>query len=114
MTVGKFWGPYHKGRRITKTEIVTLHPGDVLIRQGHMVSVGTVGMSDLFGSSPLTITAEHIGMTLPILTAVEVKAGKDQLRPGQPEFIAFVRSIGGRAGIARTAEDAFRIVSALE
>lgn len=75
-----------------------------------MVSIGTKGMSDLLGSSPLKITEEHLGMTLPILTAVEVKAGKDQLRPGQPEFMDFVRSIGGRAGIARTPEDAVRIV----
>ena len=110
MTIGKFWGPFTRGIQFKDTRTITVNPGDVLIRRGHMVSIGTKGMSDLLGSSPLKITEEHFGMTLPILTAVEVKAGKDQLRPGQPEFLKFVTDLGGRAGIARTVEDAVRIV----
>lgn len=109
MTVGKFWGPYHKGRRITKTETVTLQPGDVVIRGGHMVSVGFTGLSDTLGGSPMTITSEDIGKTVMILTAVEVKAGADRLRPGQPEFLAAIKKMGGRAGVARTPEDAISI-----
>lgn len=111
MVVGKFWGPYHKGRRITKTETVTLRPGDVLIRGGHMVSVGFTGLSDTLGGSPMTITAEDVGRTVCVLTAVEVKAGNDRPRPGQPEFIEAVKKMGGRAGMARTPEDAIRICS---
>jgi hypothetical protein len=111
MTVGKFWGPFHRGRRITKTETVTLKPGDVVIRAGHMVSVGFTGLSDTLGGSPMTITAEDVGKTVMILTAIEVKAGADSLRPGQPEFIAAVIKNGGRAGVARTPEDAVRICS---
>lgn len=109
MTVGKFWGPYHRGRRITKTETVTLKPGDVVIRGGHMVNVGFTGLSDTLGGSPMTITSEDVGRTVMILTAVEVKAGKDQLREGQPEFLAAIKKMGGRAGVARTPEDAISI-----
>lgn len=109
MTVGKFWGPYHRGRRITKTETVTLQPGDVVIRGGHMVNVGFTGLSDTLGGSPMTITEEDVGRTVMILTAVEVKAGKDQLREGQPEFLAAIKKMGGRAGVARTPEDAISI-----
>lgn len=109
MTVGKFWGPYHRGRRINKTETVTLQPGDVVIRGGHMVNVGFTGLSDTLGGSPMTITSEDVGRTVMILTAVEVKAGKDQLREGQPEFLAAIKKMGGRAGVARTPEDAISI-----
>jgi len=111
MTVGKFWGPYHRGRRITRVETVTLQPGDVLIRQGHMVSVGTQGMSDLVGWTPYTVTADDIGRVLAIYTACEIKAGADRLREGQPEFLQAVKKMGGRAGVARTPEEAVRIVT---
>lgn len=111
MTVGKFWGPYHKGVRYERTQTVTVNPGDVLISGGYMVSVGFTGLSDTLGGSPMTITAEDVGKTVMILTAVEVKAGKDRPRPGQPEFIEAVKKMGGRAGMARTPEDAIRICS---
>lgn len=109
MTVGKFWGPFHKGIKFDRVQTVTVKPGDVLIRQGHMVSVGFTGLSDTLGGSPMIITSEDVGKTVMILTAVEVKAGKDQLRNGQPEFLAAIKKMGGRAGVARTPEDAVRI-----
>lgn len=111
MTTGKFFGPVHRARTITKKETVTLNPGDVLIRQGHIVSVGFKGLSDTLGGSPMTITAEDVGRTVCILTAIEIKAGADRLREGQPEFLAAVKKMGGRAGVARSPEDATRIVS---
>lgn len=109
MTSGMFWGPFHKGVKFDRVQTVTVNPGDVLIRQGHMVSVGFTGLSDTLGGSPMTITAEDVGKTVMILTAVEVKAGKDQLRKGQPEFLAAIKKMGGRAGVARSPEDAVRI-----
>lgn len=109
MTTGKFYGPVHRARRITKTETVTLNPGDVVIRQGHIVSVGFKGLSDTLGGSPMTITAEDVGKTVLILTAIEIKAGADRLREGQPEFLAAVKKMGGRAGVARSAQDAVSI-----
>lgn len=109
MTTGKFYGPVHRARRITKAETVTLNPGDVVIRQGHIVSVGFKGLSDTLGGSPMTITAEDVGKTVLILTAIEIKAGADRLREGQPEFLAAVKKMGGRAGVARSAQDAISI-----
>lgn len=109
MTIGKFWGPYHRGRRITKTETITLNPGDIVIRQGHMVSVGQAGMSDLVGFVPRVITEADVGITISQYVAIEVKAGADRVRDGQPQFIAAVIKNGGRAGIARTAAEAIAI-----
>lgn len=111
MTTGKFYGPVHRARTITKTETVTLNPGDVLIRQGHIVSVGFKGLSDTLGGSPMTITGEDVGKTVCILTAIEIKAKADRLREGQPEFLAAVKKMGGRAGVARSPEDAISICS---
>lgn len=112
MTTGKFYGPVHRARRITKTETVTLNPGDVVIRQGHIVSVGFKGLSDLLGASLMTIVQDDVGKIVPVLTAVEIKAGADRLREGQPEFLAAVKKMGGRAGVARSPDDAVRIVTA--
>lgn len=109
MTVGKFWGPFHKGVRFDRAQMVQVNPGDVLIRGGYMVSVGFTGLSDLLGGSEMTITPEDVGKTVMILTAVEVKAGKDRPREGQPEFVAAVKKMGGRAGFARSPEDAVKI-----
>jgi hypothetical protein len=111
MTVGRFYGPYHKGRRISRVETVTLHPGDILIRGGHVVNVGTQGMSDLVGWVPHVVTQADLGTTIAVYTAVEIKAGADTLRDGQPQFIEAVNKNGGRAGVARTPEDAIRIVN---
>jgi hypothetical protein len=111
MTVGRFYGPYHKGRRITRVETVTLNPGDILIRGGHVINVGTQGMSDLVGWVPHVVTADDVGQTIAVYVACEIKAGSDQLREGQPQFIEAVTKNGGRAGVARTPEEAVRIVN---
>ena len=44
-----------------------------------------------------------------VVLAVEVKTATGRIRPEQKLFIAAVRKSGGRAGIARSAEDAVRI-----
>jgi len=51
-----------------------------------------------------------VGQVIPVFSVVEVKAGKDRIRPAQQKYIDAIKKIGGRAGIARTAEDALRIL----
>lgn len=46
-----------------------------------------------------------------IFASVEVKAGLDQPTEAQLKWIAFVRKWNGRAGIARSVEDALAILS---
>lgn len=108
--VGKFWAG-HSARRFTKTETVTVRAGDVLIRNGRMVNVGFPGLSDLIGGSPMKITPEDVGKTVFVATVIEVKAGNDRPRSGQPEFIAAVQRMGGRGGFARSVGEAVSIVS---
>lgn len=104
MTVGKFWA----GIPIGKTP-----EGHTILKHARIVNVGFPGLSDTLGGSPMTITADDVGKTVMILTAVEVKAGADKLRPGQPEFLAAIKKMGGRAGVARSPEDAVRICEGL-
>ena len=44
---------------------------------------------------------------------IEVKTPKGKVRPEQEAFLAMVRSKGGRAGIARSVEEALAIASGL-
>jgi len=68
-------------------------------------------MGDLVGFSLVTVTPDMVGRTIAVYSVVEVKAGKDRLRPEQTAFIDAVNKNGGRAGVARTPEDAVRIVT---
>jgi hypothetical protein len=64
------------------------------------VRLGPTGYPDLSGWSAGAI-----------YTAMEVKYGKDRVRTEQQSFIDLVLSAGGRAGVARSVEDARRIVT---
>lgn len=99
MTTGKFW----QGQIVNQTDTT------ITLKNPRLVNVGFEGLSDLLGGSPVVITPEMVGQTLLVVTACEVKAGNDQPRPKQPEFIAFIRKAGGRAGFARSIDDALKI-----
>ena len=69
-------------------------PSGRIVRYG----VGGKGGADLLGIAP-------DGRFL----AVETKTAKGAVRPEQLTFIAAVQKAGGRAGVARSVEDALRI-----
>lgn len=70
------------------------------------------GASDLIGFKRVKITQEMVGKFLPVLTVIEVKTlvPKTYPSPEQKDFIAFVKEAGGYAGVARSPEDAIRII----
>lgn len=67
------------------------------------------GASDLIGFMPTKITPEMIGKTIAIFVACEVKANTGATEE-QQSFISFVLKNGGLAGIARSPEDARKII----
>lgn len=69
-------------------------PSGRVIRYG----VGGKGGADLLGIAP-------DGRFL----AIETKTAKGRIRPEQLTFITAVQRAGGRAGVARSADDAIRI-----
>lgn len=68
------------------------------------------GSSDLIGWTPVEITPEMVGQTVAVFTAVEVKTPKGRATKEQKNFIEQVRSAGGLAGVARSAEEAKQII----
>lgn len=73
--------------------------------------------SDLIGITPVTITADMVGQTIGVFTAVEVKEEGWTLKPSdkralaQKNFHDIVRKQGGLAGFAQSVEDYRSIIN---
>lgn len=82
---------------------------------GRWVQYGlAVGSPDLVGWQSVTITPEHVGMTLAVFTAVEVKTAEGRLRPEQRAFLAALQRAGARCGVVRSVEDLTTICRGLD
>jgi len=85
--------------------------GSLRDQRGQMVTYGLCrGSSDLIGLRQVVIGPEHLGQTLAVFTAIEVKGARGRATPEQEAFIAAVQRLGGLAGIARSVEDANSIL----
>lgn len=72
-----------------------------------------VGTPDLIGWTPVVITQDMVGRTLPIWTGVETKASRGgRRREGQINFVQQVQNAGGIAGFASSPEQALEIIEA--
>lgn len=89
-----------------------LSTGDVLIRGARPLHAGlTRGSADLIGWTSIEITPNMVGQRVAVFTAIEAKDGKGRATADQRRFLDAVRAAGGIAGIARTPEDAVKLVS---
>lgn len=98
------------GQAWTGSRIDRLPGGKVLIHDARPFSTGLpAGFSDLFGEVPVVITQEMVGLTIGVFAVIEVK---DKGKPTEKQlaFITAVNDNGGRGGVARSVEDALRIV----
>jgi hypothetical protein len=85
--------------------------GMLLDRQGRPVTFGLCkGSSDLIGLRSVTIGPEHVGQTLAVFVAVEVKSAQGRTTAEQGAFIEQVTAMGGLAGVARTVGEAAAIL----
>jgi hypothetical protein len=81
--------------------------GSLKDENGQRVTFGLCnGSSDLIGFTSKTITADDIGKTVAVFTAIEIKTPKGKISESQQAFIDMVKSKGGLAGVARSIEDA--------
>ena len=69
------------------------------------------GGSDLIGMHSMTITPEMVGKRVAVFLAVEVKSDTGKPTPAQTGFIKFVQSMGGIAGVARSADEALNLIT---
>jgi hypothetical protein len=92
-------GNAYQGRIIEQT------PDRLILSPWYPIKLAAEGVSDLIGWT----TPSH-GETLAIFTAIEVK---DRGKPTaeQLAFISMVLKAGGRAGVARSVEDARAILA---
>ena len=67
--------------------------------------VGPHGASDFLGYTPITITADMVGKTVAVFTALESKTDTGVIAPHQQAFLDEVRECGGIAGVCRSGED---------
>jgi hypothetical protein len=70
------------------------------------------GSADLIGYRSITITPEMVGQQVAVFTSIEVKTPTGRLRPEQQAWLDTVQAAGGIAGVARSVEDALRIMTA--
>lgn len=101
----------NKVERGTKLgRMVKLYEGDVLLRKARAFHSGFDGWSDLGGFTPVEVTADMVGTTLPVYAQVEVKVNTKPTEQ-QMRWINFVLSVGGRAGIAHDETELENILS---
>lgn len=108
--VGKGWQGTGRPERFTRETHVVARAGDVLLRGARPFDTGLpVGFSDLFGVTSVVITPEMVGKRVGVFFAMEVK-DQASATSEQANFLQAIKNNGGISGIARSVEDARRIV----
>jgi hypothetical protein len=99
------------GEAWTGPEIIKTEGGGVYIPKAHRFNTGLPnGFSDLFGVVPVFITPDMVGKTIGVFTALEVKRPGGKPTKDQENFLAVMRARGCFAGVARSVDDAFKII----
>ena len=96
--------------RFGKTETVTVHSGDVLIRKARPFHNGQAGQSDTYGWVPVKITPDMVGTTIAQHVEIECKTGSGREDAAQKSWGAAVVRSGGLYGVARDKADVGRIL----
>lgn len=87
-------------------EIIEHIPGKyITLKNPRPFKAGVEGMSDAGGFTPVLITQEMVGKTLPVYTVMENKSGAGRLSKMQEAFLEMVYRAGGRAGVIRSLQD---------
>jgi hypothetical protein len=77
---------------------------------GRLVRFGLApGSSDLIGWRTVEVTEDMVGSSIAVFTAIEVK-DRGRPTPQQLNFLEAVTNAGGIAGVARSIEEAHRIL----
>lgn len=95
------------------TRLFRNNTGTLRDANGRPVQFGLCkGSADLIGYRSVTITPDMVGQQVAVFLSIEVKTATGRLRPEQQQWLDTVQSAGGIAGVARSVEDALRIVTA--
>ena len=95
------------------TRLFRNNTGTLRDANGRPVQFGLCkGSADLIGWKRVTITPDMVGSTVAVFASIEVKTATGRLRPEQQQWLDAVQAAGGIAGVARSVEDALRIMTA--
>lgn len=106
--VGTGW--VGRAKKFTKREQIWVGPGDVVIQQARPFHNGEAGQFDTWGWKQVTITPDMVGTVIAQHVEIEIKFGKDRMSEEQDKWGALCERQNVRAGVARTVEDAERIL----
>lgn len=81
--------------------LVRRQPDHVVLARPRVLRAAPEGWPDLCGWRSHTVTEADLGRVLAVFRAVEVKAGRDRMRPAQQRFREVLESMGGEYEIAR-------------
>ena len=80
-------------------------------RTGRYVQFGLAkGSSDLVGFKTIKITPEMINQEVAVFVSIEIKTERGKLTEVQENWLQKVKSSGGIVGVARSIQDALKIV----
>jgi VRR-NUC domain len=85
-------------------------PQQLILAHPRPFKMGTPGISDLGGWTTMAVLGEGGLVPAAIYVAIECKWGRRRATTEQEAFIDVVQRAGGRAGIARSVEDAGHIL----
>jgi hypothetical protein len=92
-------------------KIVEKTPQRIVLASYHHVQFAPAGTADLLGCVSHRITSDMVGQLVAIAVGIEAKTGTGRPTKEQRSFIEQLIRIGGRAGIARSVDDAQMILS---
>jgi hypothetical protein len=94
------------------TRLFRNNTGTLRDQHGRPVQFGLCkGSADLIGWRTVTVTPDMVGQRIAVFLSIEVKTPTGRLRPEQQQWLDAVQAAGGIAGVARSVEDALRIVT---
>jgi len=94
-------------------QVIEQNANRLVLAHPRAIKLGAPGMADLGGVTSVIITPDMVGQRVGIDLQLEIKSARGRPSAEQINYISTMLSLGGRAGIARSVEDARRIVAGL-
>jgi hypothetical protein len=92
--------------RLFRNNVGTARTGD-----GRFIRFGLhPGSPDLIGWRRCVITPDMVGQTLAVAVGIEVKTTKGRVTSEQAAFLGHMQDFGALAGVARSADEALRLI----
>jgi len=96
--------------RAWQGEPVERGPNRLVLKHPRPVQLAPAGFPDLFGLRAVTITPVMVGKRVALFAGLEIKTGTGRASEAQDLFLDVLRSLGALHGVARSVEDAGRIL----